>query len=116
MLIKSSIFIKASGKFSGNYFQKDINGLHLKALPRHVNSPSNSQKITHKIFQTVRNAWLSHSWTVADLLLWRQYAERHPRFNALGDRFLLTEQLIFYRHNFIRVRNNLPVIFTPPAD
>ena len=85
-------------------------------MPRTINSPSLSQKITHKLFSSCVNAWKKHSWTAAEILLWVQYSKRHPKFNAVGDQYFMTAQLTFYKFNLYRLRNDLPIIYLPPAD
>jgi len=116
MLIRTSIIAAASGSIAGNYFQRDKSGLHLKATPRHINNPTTAQKSTHKYFRKCINGWKIHAWTTAELLTWQQYCVRHPQFNAVGDSYILTIQLMFYRHNLVRLRNDLPLIYLPPAD
>lgn len=116
MLIKGTHIIDASGRISGNYYQKDKAGLHIKSMPRHVKSRNVAQKNTANIFLTCVNAWRKKTLTDAQIKSWHQYSNRHRCQNRLGDSYILTPQLMFYRHNMIRVRNNLPIIYDPPAD
>jgi len=116
MLIKCATATNISGSIAGNYFQRDNSGLHIKSQPRKIKRTNTSSLTTTKIFLTCVNAWRDHAFTAAELSLWGQYARRHPRKNAVGDSYILTVQLVFYQHNFIRVRNALPIIYTPPAD
>ena len=100
----------------GVYYQRDKTGLHIKAQPRKVKRTDTATQETSKIFLTCVNAWRNFDFTPGQIELWNQYARRHPRFNAVGESYTLTAQLVFYRHNFIRVRNSLPIIYDPPAD
>lgn len=116
MLIKTSNIIIVKGKLAGNYFQKDKSGLHIKALPRHIKRTKAGNLQTHLFFQEVTNAWRNFTFSTSQILSWNQYCNRHPFQNGIGEAYIPTFQLMFVRHNLIRVRNNLPIIYDPPAD
>ena len=116
MLVRGAAVINASGSIGGVYYQRDKTGLHIKAQPRKIKRIDAASQTTAKIFLTCVNAWRNFNFTQTQIELWNQYARRHPRFNGVGDAYILTAQLIFYRHNFIRIRNSLPIIYEPPAD
>lgn len=109
-------YINIKGKFASNYFQSSKHGIHIKACPRRVKSQNSSLTNTHKIFTTVRNAWVNKNWSLPEVETWNAYLKRHPSINALGDLMILTHQLGFYHFNLIRVRNALPITYTPPRE
>lgn len=115
-LIRTSFITQIAGSVGGIYYQRDKNGLHIKKMPRRIKSRSVAQKQTERFFQVCKNAFGNPGLSTDQRNLWNQYAIRHPMFNKIGEAFVPTVQLIFMRHNLIRVRNGLSVIYLPPAD
>lgn len=106
--------IQSQGKQGGNVDRFDQCGQHKQTTPRIINKePSPRQRIVRNCFRKVARFFYSQL-TGDQYKQWYIWARNHPQKNHKGETYWYTPYGAFTHFNFVRCREGLDCLLTPP--